>query len=135
MSHLVLRPKPDAYHMYAQDQVVIHTAECKHRKPMPLLYKNYYMGYCLYTEDYIDSLIEQERNTPNPTGNRPGQRKILKEIFIIVIDLIFSFWAALQQGRVDLWLLLSKCRKNNDMQAYNKKGLITGSIVENRTYT
>jgi hypothetical protein len=26
MSHPVLRPKPDARHMYAQDQVVIHTA-------------------------------------------------------------------------------------------------------------
>jgi hypothetical protein len=32
-------------------------------------------------------------------------------------------------------LLLSRCRKNNDMQAYNKKGLITGSITENSTYT
>jgi hypothetical protein len=93
------------------------------------------MGYCLYTEDYINSLIEQERNTPNPTGNQPGQCKLLKEIFIVVIDVIFSFWAALQQGRVDLWLLVSKCSKNNDMQAYNKKGLIIGSIVENRTYT
>jgi hypothetical protein len=27
MSHPVLRPKPDAHHMYAQDQVVIHTAK------------------------------------------------------------------------------------------------------------
>jgi hypothetical protein len=26
VSHLVLRPKPDAHRMYAQDQVVIHTA-------------------------------------------------------------------------------------------------------------
>jgi hypothetical protein len=25
LSHPVLRPKPDAHHMYAQDQVVIHT--------------------------------------------------------------------------------------------------------------
>jgi hypothetical protein len=25
VSHPVLRPKPDAHHMYAQDQVVIHT--------------------------------------------------------------------------------------------------------------
>jgi hypothetical protein len=24
LSHPVLRPKPDAHHMYAQDQVVIH---------------------------------------------------------------------------------------------------------------
>jgi hypothetical protein len=27
LPHLVLRPKPDAYRMYAQDQVVIHTAK------------------------------------------------------------------------------------------------------------
>jgi hypothetical protein len=26
MSHPILRPKPDAHRMYAQDQVVIHTA-------------------------------------------------------------------------------------------------------------
>jgi hypothetical protein len=26
LSHPVLRPKPDAHRMYAQDQVVIHTA-------------------------------------------------------------------------------------------------------------
>jgi hypothetical protein len=26
LSHSVLRPKPDAHRMYAQDQVVIHTA-------------------------------------------------------------------------------------------------------------
>jgi hypothetical protein len=26
LSHPILRPKPDAHHMYAQDQVVIHTA-------------------------------------------------------------------------------------------------------------
>jgi hypothetical protein len=26
LSHPVLRPKPDAHHMYAQDQVVIHMA-------------------------------------------------------------------------------------------------------------
>jgi hypothetical protein len=25
LSHPVLRPKPDVHHMYAQDQVVIHT--------------------------------------------------------------------------------------------------------------
>jgi hypothetical protein len=46
--------------------------ECKHRKPMSLLYKYYYMRYCLYTEDYIDSLIEQQQNTPISTGNQPG---------------------------------------------------------------
>jgi hypothetical protein len=39
---------------------------------MSLLYEHYYTKYYLYTEDYIDSLIEQQRNTPIPTGNRPG---------------------------------------------------------------
>jgi hypothetical protein len=38
---------------------------------MSLLYKHYYMKYYLYTEDYIDSLVEQQRITPIPTGNRP----------------------------------------------------------------
>jgi hypothetical protein len=65
--------------------------ECECRKLMYLLYKHYYMRYCLYTEDYIDSLIEQQRNIPIPTGNRPGQHKLLEEIFIIVVHLIFSF--------------------------------------------
>jgi hypothetical protein len=32
-------------------------------------------------------------------------------------------------------LLLCKCRKNNDLQVYNRKGLITDSIAENSTYT
>jgi hypothetical protein len=40
--------------------------EGEYRKPMSLLYKHYYTGYCLYTEDYIDSLVEQQRNTPVP---------------------------------------------------------------------
>jgi hypothetical protein len=47
-------------------------AECEYRKPMSLLYKHYYMGYCLYTEDYIDSLVKKQRNNATPTGNRPG---------------------------------------------------------------
>jgi hypothetical protein len=58
---------------------------------MSLLYKHYYMGCCLYIEDYIDSLIEQQRNTPIPQAIDRGQRKHLEEIFIIVIHLIFSF--------------------------------------------
>jgi hypothetical protein len=45
--------------------------ECEYRKPISLLYKLYYMKYYLYTEDYIDSLVEQQRSTPIPTGNRP----------------------------------------------------------------
>jgi hypothetical protein len=32
-----------------------------------------------------------------------------------------------------LWLLLGMCWKNNDVQAYNKEGLTTGSIVEKST--
>jgi hypothetical protein len=40
--------------------------ECKYRKPMSLLNKYYYTRYCLYTEDYIDSLLEQQQNTPIP---------------------------------------------------------------------
>jgi hypothetical protein len=39
---------------------------------MSLLYKHYYMGYCLYTEDYIDSLVKQQWNTTIPIGNRSG---------------------------------------------------------------
>jgi hypothetical protein len=37
---------------------------------MSLLYKHYYTKYYLYTEDYIDSLVEQQWSTPIPTGNR-----------------------------------------------------------------
>jgi hypothetical protein len=65
--------------------------ECKYRKPISLVYKHYYMGYCLYTEDYIDSLIGQQRNTPIPQAINQGQHKLLKEIFIIIVHLIFSF--------------------------------------------
>jgi hypothetical protein len=91
------------------------------------------MGYCLYTEHYIDYLVEQERNNPTPRAIDRGQRKLLEEIFIIVVPLIFVFWAALQQQWVDLWLLLNKSRKNNDVWAYNKKGLTKGSIAEKST--
>jgi hypothetical protein len=65
--------------------------ECEYRKPMSLLYKHYYTRYCLYTEDYIDSLIEQQRNTPIPQEIYWGQRTPLEEVFIIVVHLIFSF--------------------------------------------
>jgi hypothetical protein len=58
---------------------------------MSLLYKYYYMRYCLYVEDYINSLIKQQQNTPIPTGNRLGQHKLLEEIFIVVVHPIFSF--------------------------------------------
>jgi hypothetical protein len=58
---------------------------------MYLLYKHYYMKYYLYTEDYIDSLVEQQQNTPIPQAINWGQRKLLDKIFIIVVHLIFSF--------------------------------------------
>jgi hypothetical protein len=47
-------------------------SECEYRKLMSLLYKHYYTKYYLYTVDYIDSLVEQQRNIPISTGNRPG---------------------------------------------------------------
>jgi hypothetical protein len=65
--------------------------ECEYRKPMSLLYKHYYMRYCLYTEDYIDSLIEQQWNTPIPQAIDRWQHKLLEEIFIAVVHLIFTF--------------------------------------------
>jgi type III secretory pathway component EscU len=58
---------------------------------MSLLYKYYYRKYCLYTEDYIDSLIEQQWNTPIQQAINRVQCKLLEEIFIIVVHLIFSF--------------------------------------------
>jgi hypothetical protein len=58
---------------------------------MSLLNKYYYTRYCLYTEDYIDSLIEQQWNTPIPQAIDRGQRTPLEEVFIIVVHLIFSF--------------------------------------------
>jgi hypothetical protein len=58
---------------------------------MSLLYKHYYRKYCLYTKDYIDSLVDKQRNTPIPQAIDRGQRKLLEEIFIVVIHLIFSF--------------------------------------------
>jgi hypothetical protein len=65
--------------------------ECEYRKPISLLYKYYYMRYCLYTEDYIDSLIEQQRNTPITQAIDWGQRTPLEEVFIIVVHLIFNY--------------------------------------------
>jgi hypothetical protein len=47
---------------------------------MSLLYKHYYMKYCLYTEVYIDSLVEQEWNTPShrqSTGATQASRRNL----------------------------------------------------------
>jgi hypothetical protein len=65
--------------------------ECEYRNPMSLLYKLYYTGYCLYTEDYVDSRIEQQWNNPTSQAIDRGQRKLLEEIFIIVIPLISVF--------------------------------------------
>jgi hypothetical protein len=77
--------------------------------------------------------MEQQQNIPTPQAIDREQCTPLEEVFIVEVLLISIFWAALQQGWVDLWLLLSKCRKNNDMQAYNKKGLTTSSIAEKST--
>jgi hypothetical protein len=65
--------------------------ECEYRIPMSLLCKHYYTRYCPYTEDYIDSLVEKQRNTPIPQAIDRGQHKLLEEILIIVVHLIFSF--------------------------------------------
>jgi hypothetical protein len=65
---------------------------------MSSLYKLYYMKYGLYTEDYIDSLVEQQKNNPTTHAIDRGQRKLLEEIFIIVVFLISVFYAMLQQG-------------------------------------
>jgi hypothetical protein len=56
---------------------------------MSLLNKYYYTRYCLYKEDYIDSLIEQQRNTPIPEAINRGQRMPL-EVFIVEVHLISS---------------------------------------------
>jgi hypothetical protein len=60
-------------------------------KPMPLLYKLSYTEYCLYTEDYIDCLVEQQRNNPTPQAINWGHHTPLEEVFIIKVHLIFSF--------------------------------------------
>jgi hypothetical protein len=46
--------------------------------------------------------------TTTPQAFNRGQHKPLEEIFIKVVHLIFIFWATLQQGWADLWLLLTK---------------------------
>jgi hypothetical protein len=53
---------------------------------MSLLYE-----YCLYKEDYIDSLIEQHQNTPTPQAINRGQRSPLEEVFIKEVHLISIF--------------------------------------------
>jgi hypothetical protein len=58
---------------------------------MTLLYKLYYTTYYLYTEDYINSLVKQQRDNPTPQAIDQGQRKLTEEIFIIVVHLISSF--------------------------------------------
>jgi hypothetical protein len=58
---------------------------------MSLLYKLYYMGYYLYMEDYINSLVEQQQNNPTPQAIDRGQRKLLEKIFIVVVPLISIF--------------------------------------------
>jgi hypothetical protein len=66
LCHPVLRSKPNAHRMYARIKLSYIRLECEYRNPMSLLYNLYYTRYCLYMEDYIDSLIEQQRNNPTP---------------------------------------------------------------------
>jgi hypothetical protein len=47
---------------------------------MSLLYKLYYTKYCLYIEDYINSLVEQQRNKPTPQAIDPGATQASKRI-------------------------------------------------------
>jgi hypothetical protein len=49
------------------------------------------MRYCLYIEDYIDSLIEQQQNNPTPQAINRGQHKPLEEIFIVEVHLFSIF--------------------------------------------
>jgi hypothetical protein len=58
---------------------------------MSLLYKFYYMEYCLYRQDYIDSLVEQQRNTPTSQAIDQGQHTPLEEFIIIEVHRISSF--------------------------------------------
>jgi hypothetical protein len=110
-SHPVLRSKLDAHRMYVQDQVVIHTTRKWTHKTGKLCYT-----IIVFTEKTIDSLVEQQRKTSTPQAINRGQRTPLEEIFIIVVYLISNFWAAILQGWVDLWLLLSKWRgKHNNI--------------------
>jgi hypothetical protein len=82
---------------------------------MSLLYKHYYRKYSLYTEDYIDSLIEQQRNTPIPTGNRPGatqaSRRNLHHSSSSHLQLLSSITARVSRLMVDT----QQVPENNDM--------------------
>jgi hypothetical protein len=42
-------------------------------------------------EDYIDTLVEQQRNKPTPQAIDRGQRTPLEEVFIIEVHLISAF--------------------------------------------
>jgi hypothetical protein len=60
--------------------------------------------------------------TRTPQAINRGQCKPLEEIFIEVVHLISIFWATLQQGWVDLWLLLSKWSgKHSNIYANSKQ--------------
>jgi hypothetical protein len=88
---------------------------------------------CLYYINFITQLLSLERRlyqlshraaaeTPTPQATNQGQRKTLEEIFIEVVHLISIFWVVLQQGWVDLWLLLSKWMgKHNHIYTVSKQ--------------
>jgi hypothetical protein len=65
--------------------------ECEHIKPMPLLYKLYYM-IIIFTEKTISTLLSSSSRKLQPHRQLiGGQRKPLKEIFIVVVHLISIF--------------------------------------------
>jgi hypothetical protein len=72
LSHPVLRSKPDAHRMYAQDQVLIYTAIMWIQKPMSLLYKLYYKNI-VFTKKTILTLSSSSNGNSNPIGNQPEE--------------------------------------------------------------
>jgi hypothetical protein len=91
LSHPVLWSKPDAHRMYAQDQVVIHMARMWIQKTIVFIILTLLHDYCLYREDYINSLVEQQWKTPTLQAIDRGQHMPLQEVFIIEVYLISSF--------------------------------------------
>jgi hypothetical protein len=75
--------------MYAQDQVTY--SQNVNTENQCLYYINIITRDIIFTQKTIDSLIEQQWNTPIPQEIDQGQRTPLEEVFIIVVHLIFSF--------------------------------------------
>jgi hypothetical protein len=89
-----------------------------------LYYINIITRDIVFTQKTISTLSSSSSETHQSHMQSTGgnARTPLEEVFIIVVHLISSFWAALQQGWVDLWLLLSKWRrKHNNIYAGSKQ--------------